>query len=471
MNKETEFPAAFIEQCKNYFKEDFPELMAALQKKASLSIRWNSKKINEEISQRPGKQVPWESSAFYLEERPIFTLDPLFQAGAYYVQEASSMFVGYVFDFLRRNADQEKWRIADLCAAPGGKSTHLLAKMQDEDLLLCNEVVKNRSSILCENLIRWGSPQVLVSNNRIEDFSALASFFDLILVDAPCSGEGMFRKDPQAIREWSPQHVKTCALRQKKLLESILPCLASGAYLIYCTCTYAYEENEGNLKDLLGNFPFVSVRIPLGKEWGIIEKQHFLHQKEAFSYHFYSHRLQGEGFFLTILQLQSELEARPAVTGKKKKNFPEKANKNERSLIEPFIDQPDNFHFLKINQSFHLLPQSALEDFILLKENFYFQHAGIRCGSIKGKDFIPEQDLALSFCLNKKLPLLELDLENSLKYLKKQEIQWETLPSPGWYPVSYQQQRLGWIKALPNRINNYFPAEWRIRMDLNQVFE
>lgn len=193
------------------------------------------------------QRVPWSEYGYILRERPVFTLHPLFHAGCYYVQDSSAMYVGHVF---RKALEQfgSGVRVLDLCAAPGGKTTDLSASLRerfgDDFTLVSNEVMKDRASVLRDNIARWGDPNVLATSVDPKAFASLGAYFDIIVCDAPCSGEGMFRKDPRARKEWSEDVVKLCAARQKRILSDVWPSLKSGGVMVYSTCTYERCEND-----------------------------------------------------------------------------------------------------------------------------------------------------------------------------------------------------------------------------------
>ena len=233
------------------------------------SIRLNPFK---KASVQTDQQVPWCAEGYYLDKRPSFTFDPLFHAGCYYVQEASSMFIGHLLKQIRPD-NNEPIKILDLCAAPGGKSTLINSALNSNDLLVSNEIIKTRVPVLCDNLNRWGTANIIVTNNDPRDFSRVTGFFDIILVDAPCSGSGMFRKDPAAMSEWSEMNVTLCHQRQERILADVYPALKKDGYLIYSTCSYSHQENEDILDWLCKEYAMETQRMPIEANWGIVETQ------------------------------------------------------------------------------------------------------------------------------------------------------------------------------------------------------
>lgn len=250
------------------------------------------------------QKVPWNSNGYYLSERPSFTSDPLFHAGAYYVQEASSMFLE---DAIRQTCDlTQNLKVLDLCAAPGGKSTLIQSIISDNSLLVSNEIIKTRVNILSENITKWGAANVVVTNNDPKDFQKLPGYFDVIVVDAPCSGSGLFRKDPEAIDEWSLNNVTLCSQRQQRILADILSSLKPGGILIYSTCSYSEAEDEDICDWLLSGTqdPLSGLRLQIKSDWHIIETSSPQHN--AYGYRFYPDKLKGEGFFIAVFQKNGE---------------------------------------------------------------------------------------------------------------------------------------------------------------------
>ncbi|MBK9734930.1 MAG: RsmB/NOP family class I SAM-dependent RNA methyltransferase [Saprospiraceae bacterium] len=291
-----QLPEDFIENIKvKLSATEFPEFLQSLDEPSPTSIRIHPIKYK---LQRPSDAVKWCSLGFYLNERPKFTLDPSFHAGVYYVQEASSMIIWQALKQITSQNDHLK--ILDLCAAPGGKSSLIASYMNNEGLLVCNEFVKNRAYTLRQNITKEGYSNIIISNNDPKDFSQLLDFFDIILIDAPCSGEGMFRKDHASIGEWSNDNVKNCCARQKRIMSDVLPSLKPGGHIIYSTCTYNDEENIKNMHWATSNLDLVSVPILMEDNWKTTKIEH----SGVVGYQLYPHLVRGEGLFISILQKQ-----------------------------------------------------------------------------------------------------------------------------------------------------------------------
>jgi 16S rRNA C967 or C1407 C5-methylase (RsmB/RsmF family)/NOL1/NOP2/fmu family ribosome biogenesis protein len=399
-------------------------------------------------------QIPWCPEGYYLNERPSFTFDPLFHAGCYYVQEASSMFIGHILNFIK--PDGEPVKILDLCAAPGGKSTLLNSAMNTDDLLVANEIIKTRVPILTDNLSRWGTANTIVANNDPRDFARLKGFFDIILVDAPCSGSGMFRKDPAAMSEWSEANVNLCHQRQERILADIYPCLKEDGYLIYSTCSYSHQENEDILDRLCNEFEFESLQVPINKEWGIVETRS--EKQKAWGYRFYPGKVKGEGLFAACLKKTGTQETMGGFKNKEQ----QKVVAKEMDLIKAYINTPDDFYYFKANDDWMAIYRQHIESLNILQRNLYIKKSGVRIGKLAGKDLIPDHELALSIIVNKDAVLqTELDKEQAIQYLRRDNIAINPTEK-GWSLMTYEGFALGWAKLLPNRINNYYPKEIRI---------
>ncbi len=420
-----------------------------------VSLRINPKKNDHGL---PGlvdraQKVPWSSAGYYLEERPFFTFDPLLHAGAYYVQEASSMFLEHVVK-VSTDLDQPL-KALDLCAAPGGKSTLIQAIISGDSLLVSNEVIRSRVPVLTENLVKWGSPNAVITNNDPADFSRLPAYFDLMVVDAPCSGSGLFRKDPSAIAEWTEEAVEQCCLRQKRILTAALPALASNGLLVYSTCSYSVEEDEHIADWLVGEFGLEPVRIPVEARWNIVEQRSV--DSGAYGYRFFPDRLRGEGFFISCFRKKSSAES--GIKAVRKNKIP-RLSSTESALVRSWLAEPDAFDLYFQDETIFAFPASLEIELATLSQNLYIRHAGVRLGKLIKNELVPDHEFALSGLLSKQIPAVTLKMDEALQYLRKEEV--KTEGPEGWALVKYEGRSLGWIKQLKNRVNNYYPKEWRI---------
>jgi 16S rRNA C967 or C1407 C5-methylase (RsmB/RsmF family)/NOL1/NOP2/fmu family ribosome biogenesis protein len=414
-----------------------------------VSIRKNPDKKAEPQPINIDSAVPWCPHGYYLKERPIFTADPLFHAGTYYVQEASSMFLWHILQSTIGNNTKNK-KVLDLSAAPGGKSTLLLSYFSD-GLVVANEVIKSRANILVENITKWGTDHVVVTNNDPVHFQKLPAFFDVIVVDAPCSGSGLFRKDPQAIEEWSPEAVTLCSERQERILADILPALAENGLLIYSTCSYSVEENEFVADWLIDKMALEPVPISINNDWGII-------QTITNGFRFYPNQVKGEGFFAAVFR-------KPVADPQHylKEQSLTSLNKTEKIIVEQFCKLPAIFSYFKIQDEIRVIHNDYQTILQQLAAHLYIKKAGIALGMLKGKDFVPAHDFAVSIFKKIDIQQVELSEDQAMDYLRRKDL---FIEGPkGWVLCTYQQQGLGWAKLLPNRLNNYYPSEWRIRKD------
>lgn len=407
--------------------------------------------ITSVFPQPEARRVPWTAGGYYLSSRPSFTFDPQFHAGAYYVQEASSMFLE---EALRQTLPASSpLKALDLCAAPGGKSTLIQAALPAGSLLVSNEVIRPRAALLADNLSRWGTPDVVVTNNDPRDFSRLENFFDLMVVDAPCSGSGLFRRDPDAVQEWSYDNVMLCSQRQQRILADALPALKPGGILVYSTCSYAREEDELLLDWLMEHDNFVSLPLQLQPEWHIVATESPVHK--AAGYRFYPDKVKGEGFFIACFRKEGE-----AASPKKGKNkFPEVAKK-DMERIQPWLKPGADVRMMAHDGEVLLVSPAVAEEITLLQQ-LYIRKAGVKAGQLTGKELIPDHQLALSTIISRDLPARELSLEDALHYLRREDLRIDAALK-GWALMRFRDMNLGWAKILPNRVNNYYPKEMRI---------
>lgn len=417
------------------------------------SIRLNTLK-QDTVPFDNARQVPWCEEGYYLEERPVFTLDPLYHAGCYYVQEASSMFVAHIIEEI--GLKNSAVRALDLCAAPGGKTTLLASYLGGESLVVSNEVIKSRANILKENVARWGMSNIVVTNNDPSAFSRLPGYFDLLLIDAPCSGSGMFRRDPGAIDEWSLANVKLCSDRQKRIFAESVDALATDGYLIYSTCSYSKEENEELLDWILTTYKFESVSVMIDAEWRVEETRSARHQ--AFGYRFYPHKVKGEGFFVAVLKKRQLQPTFPRKRIKVEKNpVPAKAVSNW------IAESLSHVHFMH-GEHIHIFPKRHENDLKWLQQVLYIKQAGTDIGKWTGQELLPSHDLACSVHIKWELPAQDVTLDVARQFLRKERLDADDFKgvNSGWCLVRYKGINLGWVKVLPNRINNYYPKEVRI---------
>jgi 16S rRNA C967 or C1407 C5-methylase (RsmB/RsmF family)/NOL1/NOP2/fmu family ribosome biogenesis protein len=442
-----------LENVPGFDRKAFEEVHASGEQVTAIRINPNKYQIDNPKSTTP---VPWSLFGYYLSQRPSFTFDPLFHAGCYYVQDASSMFLEQA---LKQTVDLcASLKVLDLCAAPGGKSTHIQSLLSPGSLLVSNEVIKPRAAVLKQNIYKWGSTNTVVTNNDPHHFKKLEGFFDVIVVDAPCSGSGLFRKDPEAIKEWSEGNVHLCYARQKRILADALPALKEGGVLIYATCSYSQEEDEEIADWLVQELNMNNEPLTIKDEWGIVETKSL--KTKAIGYRFFPYKLKGEGFFLSCFR-KTETEN----TVKYKQVNLEQASAKEQAIIKPWLQNSDELVFLKEHFAY-ALPKSFLKDYSAIKHALNIQYAGVAIGEIMKDKLVPDHALALSTILSGHIPKTELSYDEAIRYLQRADLQIEPR-TKGWQPVSYQHHNLGWINALPNRINNYYPKELRILKERN----
>lgn len=445
-------PEQFEERMTTLLGTDYPNFVGVLDSPAPVSIRLNSLK---QVELKTSGVVPWAERGFYLASRPVFTLDPRFHAGAYYVQEASSMFLEQAL--LQHAPLDRPATFLDLCAAPGGKSTHIQNLIHNDSLLVSNEVIRSRVGALVENLQKWGGANCVVTSNDAEDFQQIPGLFDVIVVDAPCSGEGMFRKDPGARTEWSPENVAICAARQKRIIESVWPALKENGLLIYSTCTFNRAENEENLLWLAQNHDVEFLAIRTDPEWGIQE----VSEDSIRGYRFYPHKVAGEGFFLAVVR-KREHEDIPHFRNSPKDAFSAPSKKVIQE-VETWL-LPGDYSFIQREDIIQSLPARWQHVIWGLTRKLRVTYAGTYLATQKNNKLVPEHPLALSSVLNHShFQTLELTEAEALSYLRKESLNLDT-DYRGFAIMAFEGLPLGWGNVLPGRINNLYPSGWRIRM-------
>lgn len=434
-----------LTDAKGFDKEAFEQVHTSGEQVTS--IRVNPRK-RAEIKNLNSK-VPWTSDGYYLDQRPSFTFDPLFHAGCYYVQEASSMFLEQA---LRQTVDLSKpLKVLDLCASPGGKSTHIQSLISKQSLLVSNEVIRSRANVLKDNIIKWGCENVVVTNNDPKDFTRLENYFDVIVVDAPCSGSGLFRRDPEAIEEWSENNVQLCSQRQQRILADVWPALKKEGILIYSTCSYSKEEDEDIINWLLHEKSALQRLLTFDSSWRIIES--------GGGYRFWPDKVKGEGFFLACFKRTDGEET----AFMKLKSKPEAATKKDIDMLARWIKK-DGLQFVKHLTTVYAWPQHLAADFSFLLENLRVIYSGVQAGELMRDKLVPDHSLAMSLLVAEQVPRTALNYEQAIQYLQRKDIQLQEVVK-GWQLMTYNGHPLGWANVLPNRVNNYYPKELRILKD------
>lgn len=451
------FPEAFLQRIIHQYYINAPALLKALGEPSPVSIRLNPGKWSR-IPEN-SEQVPWCPDGWYMKSRPSFTLDPLYHSGCFYPQEASGMFLEEVFRQVAGESDGIK--VLDLCGAPGGKSTHLSSIIGNKGFLVANEVIRSRAVTLAQNITKWGTGNTIVTQNDPSAFSKLEGYFDVAVVDAPCSGEGMFR-DPTPVKEWSPANAALCSERQKRILMEAWPSLKENGILIYSTCSFNPCENEENIKWLLEKKSGANIGLDISKFPGIVE----INYEGIKGYGFFPDKVPGEGFFLAVVQKHDPVRGSLPGTLKKSDII---IQDDDISVAEKWIAGPVTNLFRHGNNIYNLAMKES--DFLFLQQYLNTIKGGTLLFTKKKTDNIPSHELTLLQTIKKDaFPVYELNYGQAVSYLKKENIILQNNPG-GWAILSFRGVNLGFVKSIGSRINNYFPVEWRIRMKVTSVSE
>ncbi len=442
-------PDAFVEQTAAALGTDETErLIAALAAEPPVSIRLNPARG---VTAPPGaERVPWSTAGYYLTGRPAFTFDPLLHAGAYYVQEAASMFVEQAF----RTLDIRPRRVLDLCAAPGGKSTLWRSLLDDDCLLVANEPLRPRAAVLAENMQKWGHPAVTVTSAYPAELAALTGFFDVVAADVPCSGEGLFRKDRAAIGEWQAGSPSLCATRSFDIVTDVWPALRTGGYLVYSTCTFNRYEDEDNVRRIATELGADVVDIGTEAAWGVVGS---IDGSGLSVCRFLPHRTRGEGFFLALLRKPA---ATPAPAKRRKRPSPRPTGTVPKACRDWLSG---DFRLTVGPTGATALPAALADDMERVAETVRTLTNGVALGEEKGRKFLPAHALALSTALRSDaFPRAELDYAAAVAYLRREAVR-PDVAANGHAVVAYRGRALGFVNHLGTRANNLYPAEWRIR--------
>lgn len=451
-------PDEFVQRLQGQVGTSMLKFVDALRQDPVLSVRMHTHK--KSLPQWEGVEgVPWCPSGFYLPQKPLYTLDPLFHAGCYYPQEASSM----ALDWLVRHVCHlpERPVVLDLCGSPGGKSTLLASFLNGNGLLVANEVIKSRAGILAENVSKWGFANCVVTRSDPSKFADLTSMFDLMVVDAPCSGEGMFRKDDRAIEEWSAANAQMCALRQQRILTDVWPALKQGGYLIYSTCTFNPSENEENMAWMADELGAEVLALDVPAQWGVES----ISVGSGNGLAFYPHQVRGEGFFVAVLRKTAAENALPSAKRWDKKS----ANAKTPQEVRILLSDAQTWFFQNEREDWCAFPAALGGELSLLQQYLDVLSYGVLLGKPMKGQWIPAQGLANAIDMNPTaFTRLDLPLNDALHYLKGEALATPDGLSVGYVLITYKGVALGFAKNIGKRLNNLFPSSWRIRMALPQ---
>lgn len=430
------------------FVTDFDGLAEALLAEPSVSLRRNVAKT--EPFPADADTVPWCADGLYLSDRPQFTFDPALHQGLYYVQDASSMIYSYIVSRLTAGAGPVAY--LDACAAPGGKTTTAIDALPAGSLVVANEFVPGRALTLKENLTKWGAPSVVVTRGDTKRFRKLPGMFDIVAADVPCSGEGMFRKDPEAVRQWTPALVAECAARQREIIDNLWDSIKPGGYLIYSTCTFNRQENEGMVQWITDNYDAEAVPLDFPDEWRTVERDNCRH--------FLPGNVRGEGLTVAVLRKADEGRLfRPSAK-------PAKESPADRKFVDVcrgWLKGHADYFFEVVEGVVRAFPQRWAAWLKELESKLDVIGRGVDVASVKGRDLVPTQSLAMSTAYDRTaFPECEVGYHTAVAYLRRESVALPADAPRGFVMLAYGGMPLGFVKNLGNRANNLYPNEWRI---------
>ena len=449
-------PIAFTERMRKQLgAEEAEHLFSALDGLSPVAVRLNPAKCGEEGVWSDGEEIGWSKSGRKLKERPSFTLDTAFHAGAYYVQEAASQFI----DYLISGEELQGKRVLDMCSAPGGKTTIYSTAVGEEGLVLANEYVRSRANVLADNVRKWGMGNVLVTNNAPEHIAQFEGWFDLVAVDAPCSGEGMFRKEEVAREDWSEEAVKMCAARQLSIVREAWQSLKDGGLFIYSTCTFNEDEDEGLLRAFIeevGDVFEPSQRVEIDDEWGIVRGE----VGDFQTFRFFPHKTDSEGLFVAIAR---KVEPTTQRTPKARKKVMQEVDKISRKELSRWLQGSDNYTFAMVADTIYAYRTEQFKAVQALSEGLTAIYSGVAMGQIfKGK-LKPDWALSQYVKLERKVvETVELDEASALDYLRKRDIAVDDMRE-GINLLTHRGRALGFAKRVGARCNNLYPNSLKIQ--------
>lgn len=446
----TPLPAGFLRRMRGQLGNQFDEFLQVMDSPLNTAVRLHPVKKALRYEFELNDPVRWAQDAFFLDKRPVFTLDPTFHAGGYYVQEPASMLLELVFK--KHLANLKNPCVLDLCASPGGKSTSLLSQLNSKGLLVSNEVISSRIGPLQHNLIKWGYSNQIITQSDPSRFKQLSGLFDLILVDAPCSGEGLFRKDEASRSEWTENNAHQCSMRQQRILNDVLHALKPGGVLVYSTCTYNPGENIDQL-EWLQHLGMDCIPSPELEKYPLVK----IEKGKVHGFQAYPHLIKGEGFFIGVLQKNTPRQISSSGQGGSIHwTLPPKE-------ADPYLPKNSGMSFFKHDDTYFTFP-SVEENHLEQLSALRIISAGCALGQLKNTDFIPSHNWALSLDIPNSLEGLDLDKEQAIRFLKK-DVMAKHQEKSGYLLIRYQGLNLGWVKGLKDRYNNLLPKNNRILMN------
>ena len=441
-------PPEFIQRMQTQLGNEAEEFINALDRPSPTSIRLHH--LKGRSSFELNEKVKWCDTGYYLETRPLFYLDPHWHAGAYYVQEASSMILDDVIRQLKLDDQPRIW--LDVCASPGGKTGILAKHLGPGDVLVANEVVGQRRTILRENLTRAGFLNTFISGEPASSFTD--PFADILLIDAPCAGEGMMRKEPEAIRQWAPSLVQSCSLMQKQIVSDAVNALKVDGFLIYSTCSYSMEENIQNVAYFCEKHQLTCVPLLFPDDWGISTLQ----QGDYVGYQLYPHKVKGEGLFISVLQNTSTEEPKY-----RKSRKPFNLFESVPDWMAPHINTPESRRVRKNSLQNQFLTAGAEAKANEVLMNIPRAECLAEAGELKGRDFVPSHALIMACAQHLDYAIVPVDLSAALDFLERTTTSLPSVINRGWYVISFEETLLGWAKYTAQGWKNHYPMNWRLR--------
>ena len=448
-------PIAFTELMRKQLgAEEAERLFEALDSTSPVAVRLNPAKCGGEGVWSDGETIAWSKNGRKLKARPSFTLDTAFHAGAYYVQEAASQFIDYVVS----GEELQGKRVLDMCSAPGGKTTIYSTAVGVEGLVVANEYVRSRANVLADNVRKWGMGNVLVTNNAPEHIAQFEGWFDLVAVDAPCSGEGMFRKEEVAREDWSEDAVKMCAARQLSIVREAWQSLKEGGLFIYSTCTFNDEEDEGVLRRFIEDVGDVfepSQRVEIDENWGVVRGEVGAFQ----TFRFFPHKTDSEGLFVAVAR---KVEPTTQRTPKARKKVMQEVDKVSRKELSRWLQDAEQYTYAMVADTIYAYRTEQFKAVQALSEGLTAIYSGVAMGQIfKGK-LKPDWALSQYVGLNRDaVAAEELDEERALDYLRKKDIAVGGM-AEGMNLVTHNGRALGFAKRVGARCNNLYPNSLKI---------